>query len=104
MSRPKITTLHAALLLLIVVLCLSTYGVALTLNSRHQRAYELRFEREIIGNCQLLNHAHVVFDETLDQLARNARASRALPSKTRDEALRAYARLHLPLQTCPPKP
>lgn len=103
-ERHKLTLPRATILLLIVVLILFVFGVALTLSNRQQRASELRFEREIIGNCRLLNHAHVVFDETLDQLTRNARASTSLPPATKREALRVYASLHLPQQICPPQP
>lgn len=86
----------------VVIVCLIVYGIALTIITRRTAEREARFEREIISNCRLLNRSHTAFDATLDQLAKNA--SQVLKPPRLDEALRAYRRLHLPQQNCPPSP
>lgn len=87
MDRP---TKRALIILVVVVATLAAFGVA--------------FEREIVGNCRLLNRAHVAFDATLDQLARNAETVLKNDPARKAEALRVYRHLHLPLQNCPPAP
>jgi hypothetical protein len=86
---------------LVVALAAMFFGLSHALNM--QKHSERVFERQIIGNCEVVRVANIKFNRTLDQLAVNAKNTRGLTPEQKVRAQSAYASLRLPVTSCPVK-
>lgn len=64
------------------------------------RDAQAQSQAAIINNCNVNNNGNAHFNSALDQLTKNAVNSTALTTAQKDQALKAYADLHLPIADC----